>query len=91
MTDNPWDIKRRIDGCIKLADELGFELRERSSTYFDQGQIYLFRKQDADVFAKELTLASFHSWDVCMTWLMGYDRAVMAERMRNGCKKEIGK
>lgn len=84
MSDSPWDIKRRIDGCIQLAGEFGFELRERSSTVMEYGQIYLFAKPDNDVFAKELTLMSFHSWDVCMTWLMGYDRAVAAERMRKG-------
>lgn len=88
--ENPWDIKRRINACLKLADELGFELRDKSSRVMEMGEIYLFRKPDADVFTKELTLMSFQSWDGCMTWLMGYERAVVAQRMRDGVKKTSG-
>ena len=85
--ENPWDIKRRIDACLNLADELGFELRDKSSHVMEMGEIYLFRKPDADVFTKELTLMSFQNWNECMTWLMGYERAVAAQRMRDAKRK----
>jgi hypothetical protein len=72
----PFQLKHRIDACFALAKECGFELREHD--YFDDCEIYLYAAPDNTVFAKDVCLERFPSWEVAEAFFAGYLKCELA-------------
>ncbi len=84
---SPWDIKRSMDCAFAMADRFGFELREEPSSYaYPYGPIYLFAKEDNEVFSKNMVLQKFDSWSDVSMFFNGYDRAVLANAVKKAKK-----
>jgi hypothetical protein len=77
---NPFTIKRKIDNCFALAKECGFELRENTNHYV-AGEIYLYAAPDNTVFAKDVCLERFPSWEVAEAFFAGYLKCELAYKM----------
>jgi hypothetical protein len=78
---NPFNIKRQIDTAFELAKHYGFELREEGGYGYEYGRIFMYAAPENEVFAKEMVLNYFNSWDEVMTFFQGYEKADMAHRM----------
>lgn len=74
---NPFIIKHKIDNCFALAKECGFELRENTNLY-TSGEIYLYAAPDNKVFAKDVCLERFASWEIAESFFSGYLKSELA-------------
>jgi hypothetical protein len=74
---NPFQLKHRIDACFELAKECGFELREHGPHYTG-GEIYLYAAPDNKVFAKDICIKRFSSWEIAEAFFAGYLKCELA-------------
>ena len=75
--NGPFAIKIKIDNVFRLAKECGFELRENGNHYV-AGEIYLYAAPDNPVFAKDVCLERFQSWEIAEAFFAGYLKAELA-------------
>ena len=78
---SPFQIKHKIDNCFALAKECGFELRESGNQY-TRGEIYLYAAPDNTVFAKDMCLERFPSWEIVEAFFAGYLKCELAHNAR---------
>lgn len=78
--NGPFAIKIKIDNCFRLAKECGFELRE-AGNHFVAGEIYLYAAPDNTVFAKDVCLERFPSWEIAEAFFAGYLKSDLAHRV----------
>jgi hypothetical protein len=76
-TMSPFQIKRLIQNAEDLAAEFQFELREHGTAY-SSGEIYLYATPENEIFAKEMVLERFKSWDIAQAFLAGYAKSELA-------------
>lgn len=75
--NGPFAIKHKIDNCFRLAKECRFELRDVSNRHV-AGEIYLYAAPDNTVFAKDVCLERFPSWELAEAFFAGYLKAELA-------------
>jgi len=74
---SPFEIKTKIENCFQLAEKCGFELRDRGNQY-TRGEIYLYASQDNTVYAKDMCLERFPSWEIAEAFFAGYLKCELA-------------
>ena len=74
---NPFQLKQKIDACFALAKECGFELRELGPHY-TRGEIYLYAAPDNKVFATDICIQRFSSWEIAEAFFAGYLKCELA-------------
>jgi len=79
--NGPFAIKIKIDNVFRLAKECGFELRE-AGNHFVAGEIYLYAAPDNTVFAKDVCLERFPSWEIAEAFFAGYLKSDLAHRVK---------
>ena len=84
----PWDIKRQIETAHQLAERFGFVLDENINSYaYQPGKIHLTAAPNNEVFAKNIVLNQFDTWNDLMMFFQGYEKADMAWNLGKGKKK----
>lgn len=78
--NGPFAIKHKIDNCFRLAQECGFELRDVRNHHV-AGEIYLYAAPDNTVFAKDVCLERFPSWEIAEAFFSGYLKAELAYKV----------
>jgi hypothetical protein len=73
----PFDLKHKIDNCFALAKECGFELREFNNVYRSD-DIYLYAAPENTIFAKDVCLERFSSWELAEAFFAGYLKSEFA-------------
>ena len=80
----PWEEASLIEACHLLAEECGFKLEQ--DFRYGSDKICLQAADDAQVWAKDLTLDVFGSWGECRMYLSGYRKAMMYVAMKGTWK-----
>jgi hypothetical protein len=75
--NGPFALKLKIDNCLRLAKECGFELRENGNHYV-AGEIYVYAAPDNTVFAKDVCLERLPSWEIAEAFFAGYLKCELA-------------
>ncbi len=72
---NPWELKRLIEYCYEMAEQCHFKLVRDTRHAYDEIALHAI---DTDpIWAKDMTLETFKSWEQCMSFLAGYRKAMM--------------
>jgi hypothetical protein len=74
---SPFEIKTKIENCFRLAEKCGFELRDSGNRY-TRGEIYLYASPDNTVYAKDVCLERFPSWEIAEAFFAGYLKCELA-------------
>ena len=77
---SPFKLKRQIEYVEGLAKSFGFELRDTGSSY-QMDEIYLYAAPDNTVFAKDVCLERFKSWDIAEAFFAGYSKCELAYKV----------
>jgi hypothetical protein len=78
--NGPFAIKLKIDNCFRLAQECGFELRANVNNHV-AGEIYVYAAPDNTVFAKDVCLERFPSWEIAEAFFAGYLKCELAYKV----------
>jgi hypothetical protein len=78
--NGPFAFKTKSDNCFQLAKECGFELREIGNRHV-AGEIHLYAAPDNTVFATDVCLERFPSWELAEAFFAGYLKAELAHRV----------